>query len=96
MQVIPAHLRGFDTDSLPMDGTAKGLTSEKAVKAKAILVQFQGADGYFKMDGTNPTAVAGGGLFLGNGDTPMFFDRFNFSKLKFIAASGYLFVQYLA
>jgi len=95
MQVIPAGLKGFDFEAIVMNGTAATFTPAKIAKAKSVMIQFQGADGYYRLDGT-PTAAAGGGVFSADGDAPTFLDRFDFTNFEAIAASGFLVVQYLA
>ncbi len=93
-QVIPAELKGYDFESIEMDGSPHALDTVKLEKAKAVIIQFQGDDGYYRMDAA-PTNEEGGGLLAEDGQE-VFFDRFNLENLQVISGSGHLVVQFLS
>jgi len=96
-EVIPASLKPNDFESVTMTGSALSLDSAKVAASEAALIQFQGGDGYYRMDGTAPVAGAGGGLFSADGAAPLFLERVDLSSFKAIATAGVeLVVHYLS
>ena len=96
MQAIPAPLKPNDFESVSMTGSALGLTASKVAASAAAYIQFQGGEGYYRMDGTDPTASAGGGLYFPEDAQPILLERIDLVNFKAIASSGvYLVVHYM-
>ncbi len=96
MQASPSPLGAVDFESLALSGSVVTLDEAKVAACSAVLIQFQGTDGYYRLDNAAAvTAEAGGGLFAPEDSNPIFLERIRLNDFQAIAGAGFLVVQYL-